>query len=349
MKTKTLLMQTLGLTLLWAHASAPLFAQEFDAATELSNRGNGAASQAEIAPDFTLNGVLISKTGRTALINNRISREGDRVGGAEILAITEGAVRVLAGSREFTVRVGSTVISERPAGTDPAQLIASDAVHRDTVHGPVRQGETLSHIAERYLTDGTTMNQMMMALFQANPRAFSSNINVLREGFTLRIPQQNELHGQSPAVATAAVRRHMDAWKTNHQPRTQLAKVNDPDTYGPVASGETLSGISSRVSHDTATLNQMMIALYEANPQAFGGNINILHKGATLRIPGLNALIYPSAEAATAEVLKHIDSWRPASGQRPRLAGAVPGGQTAGEPAGPTVRPPIIGEVVARR
>ena len=29
-----------------------------------------------------------------------------------------------------------------------------------------------------------------------------------------------------------------------------------------------------------------MIAMYRANPEAFGGNINILRRGAVLRVPG---------------------------------------------------------------
>ena len=32
-------------------------------------------------------------------------------------------------------------------------------------------------------------------------------------------------------------------------------------------------------------MNQMMLAIYEANPQAFAGNINYLKEGAILRIP----------------------------------------------------------------
>ena len=60
---------------------------------------------------FHLRGVLISQSGRSALVNDRLSREGDRVAGAEILAITEGGVRILVGSQELTVPVGARAMA----------------------------------------------------------------------------------------------------------------------------------------------------------------------------------------------------------------------------------------------
>ena len=42
-----------------------------------------------------------------------------------------------------------------------------------------------------------------------------------------------------------------------------------PGTYGEVERGETLWGISSTLRPSGVTMNQMMVAIYEANPQAF--------------------------------------------------------------------------------
>jgi FimV-like protein len=263
---------------------------------------SGEASAAETS--FQLRGVLISPTARSALINGRVSREGDRVGGAEIIAIDESAVRILVGSRELTVRVGSTAILEQYSSE--RNPTARSLAH----HGPVKRGETLSEIAQHYRQDGTTMNQMMVALFQANPQAFDGNINVLHEGAELRMPDRNQLHHQTPEMAAVEVARQMDAWRRDNQQPIQLAEVPAQREYGPVGKGETLSAIAERVSHDGATLNQMMIALFQANPQAFSGNINILHEGAVLRIPDENELHSQAPEAAMAEVARHTDVWR---------------------------------------
>ena len=57
--------------------------------------------------------------------------------------------------------------------------------------------------------------------------------------------------------------------------------------YGPVAEGETLSGIARATKpDDKSSVNQMMLALLKANPNAFyQDNINALKRGSILRIP----------------------------------------------------------------
>lgn len=90
----------------------------------------------------------------------------------------------------------------------------------------VKPGETLSGIAERYLGNGVTMNQMMIALFQSNPQAFSNNINVLRQGATLHIPDENELRLHTPEMATAEVVRQTKAWQTGYEQHVKLAMAH---------------------------------------------------------------------------------------------------------------------------
>ncbi len=297
-----------------------------------------ASSDARPESGFRLTGVLVSRSSRSALVNGLVSREGDRVGGAEILAINEGAVRIRMGSRELTVNVGATVVGERlsdpvtripreparqqpirernaAAGSDPVQAATKSQSGTSAQHGPVLPGETLSGIAQKYLSDGVTMNQIMIALFRANPQAFNDNINVLYEGAILKIPDGGELRHQAPETATAQVAQHMDTWRTANQQRTGLAKVAGERRYGPVDRGETLSSIAKTVLHDGITMNQMMIALFDANPQAFSGNINVLHAGAILRIPDGEELRRQTHEVATAEVVRHLERWRVGDGQ----------------------------------
>jgi pilus assembly protein FimV len=61
----------------------------------------------------------------------------------------------------------------------------------------------------------------------------------------------------------------------------------DVDKYGPVKRNETLWDIAKRVRPDSGiSMQQMMIALLRANPEAFtANNINNLKAGATLQIP----------------------------------------------------------------
>jgi FimV-like protein len=278
-------------------------AQESRAAGEVFLTNKPAKSAAGPKRNVRLKGVLISEHSRTALIGGRPVQEGDRIAGAEILAIEQRGIRILVGAQELNVNVGGTFVA------GPSRDNIAPRAHANLRHA-VKSGETLSGIALRYRKDGISIEQMMIAMYQSNPQAFSSNINVLHEGAVLRIPGENELHRQTPAMAAAEVARHSEKWRPATQQPVQLAETKRSKTYGPVKSGETLSAIAARVARDGISLDQMMIALYQSNPQAFAGNINRLHKGVTLQIPGRGEIGRRTPETATAEVLRQTEMWR---------------------------------------
>ena len=60
--------------------------------------------------------------------------------------------------------------------------------------------------------------------------------------------------------------------------------------YGPVRYGETLSEIAVQISGDGVSMTEMMTALFEANPEAFGDSIDLLHEGAVLAIPDIKGM-----------------------------------------------------------
>lgn len=63
------------------------------------------------------------------------------------------------------------------------------------------------------------------------------------------------------------------------------------DSYGPVAAGETLWGIASKVRPNlSVSMAQVMEAIFQANPQAFSGTYETLKKGATLSIPSADSM-----------------------------------------------------------
>lgn len=278
----------------------------------------GTAPEATNGSDFHLKGVLVSQSARSALVNNKVLREGERLGNIEILAIGSAEVEIRMGSRRLTVPVGSRASWDRASRFETASPAARVAQSGSaTPYGPVKRGETLSEIAETLLGNDVTMNQMMVALYDANPEAFAGNINILREGALLQIPARDVLQRRPPAVATAEVLRQTETWQGDQDPGIRLSKAPDPEVYGPVNSGETLSGIAVDLSRDGTSMNQMMIALFEANPQAFDGNINLLKAGAVLRIPDEAALLRHSHATATATVVHHMDAIRHGAQRQP--------------------------------
>jgi len=77
----------------------------------------------------------------------------------------------------------------------------------------VERGDTLWGIASRMRPDARlTMNQTMMAIFEANPEAFSNNINRLRAGASLRIPSADEVFQISRYDAFSSVKQHNEEW-----------------------------------------------------------------------------------------------------------------------------------------
>lgn len=82
------------------------------------------------------------------------------------------------------------------------------------------------------------------------------------------------------------------------------------NTYA-VDTGDTLWSIAQRTRpDDSVTINQMMLALLRANPEAFvGNNINRLKRGAVLRIPGRDEATVMAAAEAAAQVRDQMQSW----------------------------------------
>ncbi len=98
----------------------------------------------------------------------------------------------------------------------PAAAPAHAAAAGD--YGPVAQGETLSEVARATKPDDSTnVNQMMLALLKANPKAFyKDNINALKRGAILRIPSGDDVKASgSSMAAAAAVREQNAAWSGN--------------------------------------------------------------------------------------------------------------------------------------
>lgn len=90
----------------------------------------------------------------------------------------------------------------------------------------VRPGDTLFRVASRLQRPGISNDQMMMALFRANPNAFiDGNLNSLRSGVTLKAPSAPEVAKLSRDQARRQIRQHNADWR---ELRQSLAKNTVP-------------------------------------------------------------------------------------------------------------------------
>jgi pilus assembly protein FimV len=127
-----------------------------------------------------------------------------------------------------------------------------------------------------------------------------------------------------PQAETAAPVPTPEAPRTSAAPSSPAPIAEGGDTRT-VQSGETLSGIASSYSGgDSLQSRAWMLAIYQNNPGAFDGNMNIMRSGAVLRIPegARVAEIVPSE--ASAEIRRQYTAWR----------GAAPAGGTSDSEAG---------------
>lgn len=122
--------------------------------------------------------------------------------------------------------------------------------------------------------------------------------------------------------------------------RTATAGEWSGDTYGPVASQETLWSIASRVRPAGVSVQRMMVAIQRANPDAFiRDNINLLKAGAVLKIPALDDLQGLSDTEARAEVSSQNAAWESITPTAAAGAGpAAPGAEAAPADSGAYLR-----------
>ena len=121
-------------------------------------------------------------------------------------------------SAEENARAGAVERPTEPEAVAPAPAPAvsrpSPTISPDAGSYTVRDNDTLWQIASGLKPGARSdINRMMIALFQANPEAFRSNINRLKSGAILRIPSDTEFDSMAATDAAAEVRRQTAEWR----------------------------------------------------------------------------------------------------------------------------------------
>lgn len=103
------------------------------------------------------------------------------------------------------------------------------------------------------------------------------------------------------------------------------------DAYGPVKSGDTLGKIARANKPADVSLDQMLVLLFRANPDAFSGkNMNRLKTGKIIQLPTADEYASLSAADARKEVLAQARDW---NAYREQIATAAGQSDAAAEPA----------------
>lgn len=122
--------------------------------------------------------------------------------------------------------------------TEATRTPSSDGGSGDGDAAWVSNGDTLWAVAGRLRPDSDiSMNQMMVALVAANPEVFpSGNINAMRAGFTLAVPDRETIAARSQAEADRIVGAMNQAWAN---------RGGGAPARVPLVAGETAAAVAS--------------------------------------------------------------------------------------------------------
>jgi len=172
-----------------------------------------------------------------------------------------------------TARPAAEPVKAKPTASAPARTqptpvskpAVSSRASLGSEYGPVKANDTAWRIAKKVRPSGVSMEQMMMALLEANPQAFIRNdINLLKRGRILRVPSLAEIQQLSRAQARAAYRQQQDAWLARRDAKLQQA-AQAPQTTTEKKPADTTAEAAAEAE---AAADQLRIAT--ARPQGEG-------------------------------------------------------------------------------
>jgi pilus assembly protein FimV len=168
-------------------------------------------------------------------------------------------VENLAGDEESTVKETmlepEVVPAPEPA---PEQEQEQERVSAEksvaTTYGPVKSGDTLTKIVQERIFYKIQLNQILVALLRANREAFiDNNMNRLKTGYMLQIPDESEVATISPDVADKEIKMQMTNWEAYRQRLVIEAAIpSTSEEPEQTATGEITTILDDNSSTETA-------------------------------------------------------------------------------------------------
>ena len=139
-------------------------------------------------------------------------------------------------------------VAEQKAVAPRAVAVPSDKP--GATYGPVNRGDALVRIAREVVPQGVNLDQMLVALHRANRNAFSgNNMNRLKTGTILRVPDSSEIATISPAEASKEVKVQAADWNAYRQKLAGAAgAVPATDTPKQAAAGKITTTVQDKAA-----------------------------------------------------------------------------------------------------
>ncbi len=274
-----------------------------------------------------------------------------------------------AGAREGTIA--------RTEGRAPAATAAAAAPQEATEAGTataaesaapsgagsthlVQRGETLSGIASATAAASASAprtRSWMLAIYQANPRAFEQNMNVLHSGAVLRIPDAAQAAAVSPSEAGAEIRRQYAAWRSatgaatagsgEHPGKLKLVTPSESASAGatPGASSAEVGKLQGRVHELEGQLAESKRLLELKNADLARLQAQVAAKNAPAPAPAAPAAPPAAEQAPVAAVPEAAPAPPPPAAEAPppETAAQAPSAATETKKAAPPAPPAAEG------
>lgn len=190
----------------------------------------------------------------------------------------------------------------------------------------------ISMLVELNWASGRLLREYTVLLDPASDTPTTTAAPVLQSEQPVQQPQSQPQRASQGLVETPivqyAVEQPVDAPQPDVVSSEPIYVDLPPDNYV-VSKGETLSSIARQYLPYDADLNQMLVALYRANRDAFiQDNMNLLRTGAVLNLPTSDEVAAISKAEARSEIKIQVADWQ---AYRDRLAAAASGAGTQAE------------------
>lgn len=128
-------------------------------------------------------------------------------------------------------------------------------------YGPIAKGETLGKIAASLKPQGVSLEQMLVGLYRSNPDAFiKKNMNLVKSGKILRIPDAQELAAITQGEAMKEYRAQVADW------RAYSGRVADAAAQAPEGSATARGRITAKVEDPATAEAKDVVKLSKGEP-----------------------------------------------------------------------------------
>lgn len=150
--------------------------------------------------------------------------------------------------------------AEQPAKTEK-QTVAPQP--KAETYGPVKKGETLARIASQVKPEGVSLEQMLVGLYRGNPNAFAGNMNRMKTGQILRVPESEKLADITPRDAAREVKVQATDWHAYRQKLAAAVAESAPEkaeTPPQAAVGKITPKVEDKVAKPAPTADVLKLS-----------------------------------------------------------------------------------------